>query len=293
MDNDDYDTSASHHESRLRWLFRMLLGKKTKKISEEEVIQLLEEGTRSGVIDTAEHELIKSIFEFTDTTVKEIMVPRTDIVAVDLATPRDKLINTLIEEGFSRIPVYEGSTDNIVGIIYSKDLLSILEYRDLIILQDIIRPAFFVPETKKISALLRDLQAKRQHMAIVVDEFGGTEGLITMEDIIEEIVGDIRDEYDEEQGDVVTSSDGTVVINAGMNIHDFNNGFSEALPDDDDYETVGGFLHKFTGRIPELHEEIPYKNMVFTIAKKNERRIQQIKVKTVPHATDETDATNE
>jgi CBS domain containing-hemolysin-like protein len=293
MDNDDYDTPVPHHESRMKKMFRMLLGRKAKSISEAEVKQLLEEGTRSGAIDTAEHELIKSIFEFTDTTVKEIMVPRTDIVAVDLSTPRDKLINTLIEEGFSRIPVYEGSTDNIVGIIYSKDLLSILEYRDLIILQDIIRPAYFVPETKKISSLLRDLQTNRQHMAIVVDEFGGTEGLITMEDIIEEIVGDIRDEYDEEQGDVETTSDGTIVVNAGMNIHDFNARFSESLPEDDDYETVGGFLHKHTGRIPELHEEISYRNMLFTIAKKNERRIQQIKVKIQPMQTESTDAPNE
>lgn len=293
MDNDDYDTARPHNGSRMKRIFRMLLGRKSKSISEEEVKQLLEEGTRSGAIDTAEHELIKSIFEFTDTTVKEIMVPRTDVVAVDLSIPRDKLISTLIEEGFSRIPVYEGSIDNIVGIIYTKDLLSILEYRDLIILQDIVRPAYFVPETMKISALLRELQAKRQHMAIVVDEFGGTEGLITMEDIIEEIVGEIRDEYDEEQGDITTASDGTIVVNAGMNIHDFNSRFTEALPDDDDYETVGGFLHKYTGRIPELHEEIPYRSLLFTIAKKNDRRIQQIKVKTVPAQTDHSDASNE
>jgi CBS domain containing-hemolysin-like protein len=267
--------------------------KRSKAISEEEVKQLLEEGTRSGVIDTAEHELIKSIFEFTDTTVKEIMVPRTDIVAVELSTPRDKLINMLIEEGFSRIPVFEGSTDNIVGIIYTKDLISMLEYRDLIILQDIIRPAFFVPETKKISSLLRELQAEGQHMAIVVDEFGGTEGLITMEDIIEEIVGDIRDEYDEEQGDVVTASDGSIMINAGMNISDFNSRVSEALPEDDDYETVSGFLHKFTGRIPDLHEEIRYRALQFTIAKKNERRIQQIKVRILPHVEGEPAAPEE
>jgi CBS domain containing-hemolysin-like protein len=287
MDNDDYDTAAPRHKSFMNKVLQVFLWRKNKSISEEEVKQLLEEGTRSGVIDTAEHELIKSIFEFTDTTVKEIMVPRTDIVAVELSTPRDKLINKLIEEGFSRIPVYEGSTDNIVGIIYTKDLLSMLEYRDLIILQDIIRPAYFVPETKKISSLLRELQAKRQHMAIVVDEFGGTEGLITMEDIIEEIVGEIRDEYDEEQGDVVTASDGSIMVNAGMNVSDFNSRFADALPEDDDYETVSGFLHKYTGRIPDLHEEIRYQQLQFTIAKKNERRIQQIKVKILPHTDDE------
>jgi CBS domain containing-hemolysin-like protein len=274
MDNDGYDTSGPHQEPFMKKVLQVFQWKRRKSISEEEVKQLLEEGTRSGAIDTAEHELIKSIFEFTDTTVKEIMVPRTDIVAVELSTPRDTLINMLIEEGFSRIPVYEGSTDNIVGIIYTKDLLSMLEYRDLIILQDIIRPAYFVPETKKISSLLRELQAQRQHMAIVVDEFGGTEGLITMEDIIEEL--------DEEQGDVVTASDGSIMVNAGMNISDFNSRFADTLPEDDDYETLSGFLHKHTGRIPDLHEEIRYNTLLFTIVKKNERRLQQIKVKIMP-----------
>lgn len=266
---------------------KLLLGKitgrsKRKSLSEEEVMQVLEEGERSGAIDKTEHELIKSIFEFTDTTVKEIMVPRTDVFAVDIATPKDRLIHTIIDQGFTRVPVYKESIDHIVGIIYTKDLLGVLEHRDLIILQDILRPAYMVPESKKISVLLRELQKKRQHMAIVIDEFGGTEGIITIEDIIEEIVGEIRDEYDEEHVEVETANDGTATVSGGMSVHEFNERFHANIPEDSDYDTISGFLHKQAGRIPELHEEITYKNISFIIAKKNERRIRSVKVKISP-----------
>ena len=253
--------------------------KRRQKYSEDEVKQLLEEGKKSGVIDSTERELIESVLEFTDTTVKEIMVPRTDVVAVELSVPRERLIRIVIDEGYSRVPVFQQTIDNIVGIIYTKDLLSMFEHRDIIILQDIVRPPYFVPESKKISVLLRELQTKKQHMAIVIDEFGGTEGIITMEDILEEIVGEIRDEYDEDHRDIEPSIDGSVVVNAGISIHDFNEKFQSSIPDDADYETLSGFLHKLTGRIPELYEEIPFENISFVVVKKNERRIRQVKVK--------------
>lgn len=255
---------------------------KKKEVSEEEVIQLLEEGERSGAIDKTEHDLIKSILEFTDTTVKEVMVPRTDVFAVDILTNRDRLLQSLIDQGFTRVPVYTESIDNIVGIIYTKDLIGMLEHRDLIILQDIIRPAYMVPESKKISVLLKELQKNRQHMAIVIDEFGGTEGIITIEDIVEEIVGEIRDEYDEEQSEVETSSDGSTEVSGGMSIHDFNERFKTEIPEDSQYDTISGFLHQLTERIPELHEEIKYENITFTVTKKNERRIRQVKIKIAP-----------
>ncbi|MDP1678035.1 MAG: hemolysin family protein [Bacteroidota bacterium] len=256
-----------------------------KKISEQEVIQVLEEGERSGAIDKAEHELIKSILEFTDTTVKEVMVPRTDVFAVDIDTPRDNLIQSLIDQGFTRVPIYRESIDHIVGVIYTKDLIGMFQHRELIVLQDIIRPAYMVPESKKISVLLKELQKNRQHMAIVIDEFGGTEGIITIEDIVEEIVGEIRDEYDEEQSDVETSSDGSVVVNGGISIHEFNERFKTQLAEDNQYDTISGFLHTLTERIPELHEEIKYENISFTVVKKNERRIRQVKIKIIEKET--------
>jgi CBS domain containing-hemolysin-like protein len=265
--------------------FRGIFEQKKKGVSEEEVIQVLEEGERSGAIDKREHELIKSILEFTDTTVKEVMVPRTDVFAVDISMPRDRLLNSLIDQGFTRVPVFRDSIDNIVGIIYTKDLIGMLEHRDLIILQDVIRPAYMVPESKKISDLLKELQKNRQHMAIVIDEFGGTEGIITIEDIVEEIVGEIRDEYDEEQSDVETSSDGSPVVSGGMSIHDFNERFKTVIPEDSQYDTISGFLHSLTERIPELNEEVRYENICFVIVKKNERRIRQVKIKIGPKET--------
>ena len=273
----------------LQSMIEKFLPAKRKKVSEEEVIQLLEEGERSGAIDKTEHDLIKSILEFTDTTVKEVMVPRTDVFAVDISTQRDRLLQSLIDQGFTRVPVYRESIDNIIGIIYTKDLIGMLEHRDLIILQDVIRPAYLVPESKKISVLLKELQKNRQHMAIVIDEFGGTEGIITIEDIVEEIVGEIRDEYDDEPSEVETSHDGTDFVNGGIAIHQFNERFSVEIPEDAQYDTISGFLHQLTERIPELHEEIKYENITFTVVKKNERRIRQVKVKITPKEVPQSD----
>ena len=273
-------TEKYTHTSFFKNFFKKIYRKsQPKKISELEVIQVLEAGEQSGAIDKAEHELIKSILEFTDTTVKEVMVPRTDVFAVDIETPLEKLLQSLIDQGFTRVPIFRESIDHIVGVIYTKDLIGMFQHRELIILQDIIRPAYMVPESKKISVLLKELQKNRQHMAIVIDEFGGTEGIITIEDIVEEIVGEIRDEYDEEQNDVETTSDGSVVVNGGISIHDFNERFKTTVPEDNQYDTISGFLHKLTERIPELHEEIKYENVLFIVIKKNERRIRQVKIK--------------
>lgn len=248
-------------------------------ISEEEFKLILEEGTRRGVIDKTEQELIGSIFEFTDTTAKEVMIPRPDVVALSMDMSRERIIKTVLEEGYSRMPVYRGTIDNIIGVVYTKDLLGLMEYRDLIILQDVIRPAYFVPETKKISQLMRELQQRKIHIAIVIDEFGGTSGIITMEDILEEIVGEIHDEYDEDLKDVEQAADGTYLINARMAVKEFNERFGADIPPAEDYETIGGLLQKLTGRIPEIGEEITHDNLTFTVIKKSQRRIRQVKLR--------------
>lgn len=255
------------------------------RISEEEFKLMLEEGRKSGVIDKTEHELIDRIFEFTDTRAKEVMVPRTDVVAIDLKTAHEKLIKIVTEEGYSRMPVYEGTIDHIVGVIYTKDLITLLEHRDLIVLHDIIRAAYFVPDTKKISQLMREFQQKKIHLAIVVDEFGGTEGIITMEDILEEIVGEIHDEYDEVLKEVEASADGSFLVNARMPIGEFNERFGFDVPEDSDYETVGGFLYKLTGRILDINETTHYKGYTFTLITKSERRMRQIKVRKAAEST--------
>ncbi|MEX1138761.1 MAG: hemolysin family protein [Bacteroidota bacterium] len=252
------------------------------KLSAEDFRDVLEAGSKSGVLDETEHELISSILEFTDTTAKEVMVPRPDIVALDISMPRDQIVHKVIEEGYSRLPVFSGSIDNIIGIIYSKDLLSLLEHRDLIILQDIIRPAYFVHESKKISQLLKEFQLKKVHLAVVIDEFGGTEGIISMEDIFEEIVGEIHDEYDEVKKEVEQASDGSTIVDASIGIHEFNEQFHADIPDIPDYETLAGFLQKVTGRLPEINEEIHQIGFVFRIVTKTARRLKKVKVSPIP-----------
>jgi len=215
-------------------------------LSEDEFKQVVDAGSLSGAIDKTEHELIKSILQFSDITAKEIMVPRPDIVALDISMSRDVLVRKVIEEGYSRLPVYKGTIDHVIGVIYSKDLLSLLEHRSLIILQDIIRPAYFVPESKKISQLLHEFQQNKVHIGIVVDEYGGTEGIVTMEDIVEEIVGDILDEYDEVRKSVEQAGDGSVIVDATISIADFNQQFRSKLPEAPEYETLAGYLQTST-----------------------------------------------
>ena len=266
---------------RIKDLLKRLLirsGISQADISEEELKLVIDAGTLSGAIDKTEHELIRSLLEFSDITVKEIMVPRPDIVAVDIAFPPEQLIHKVIEEGYSRMPVYRGTLDTISGVIYTKDLLSLLEHRNLIILEDIIRPPLFVPESKKISELLREFQAHKVHMGIVVDEFGGTEGLVTMEDIIEEIVGEIHDEYDEVQRGPVTTSGGKTYVEGTIKVGLFNEQFQADIPETADYETLAGFLQKASGRLPETNDEIRYGDFVFTIVSKTARRIRQVRV---------------
>lgn len=248
------------------------------KLSEEDFKQVLEASTISGAIDKAEHELIKSILEFTDTTVKEIMVPRPDIVALDISMPSEVLVRKVIDEGYSRLPVYRDNIDHIIGIIYSKDLLSLLEHRDLILLQDIIRPVFFVPESKKISQLLREFQQRKAHLAIVTDENGGTEGLVTMEDIVEEIVGEIHDEYDEVGKVTEPAKDGSVIVDARLSVSDINRQFAFELPESPEYETLAGLIQKVLGRLPEMGESTTIKDLHFTILSKTARRIRQVRI---------------
>ena len=247
-------------------------------LSEDEFKQVVDAGSLSGAIDKTEHELIKSILQFSDITAKEIMVPRPDIVALDISMSRDVLVRKVIEEGYSRLPVYKGTIDHVIGVIYSKDLLSLLEHRSLIILQDIIRPAYFVPESKKISQLLHEFQQNKVHIGIVVDEYGGTEGIVTMEDIVEEIVGDIFDEYDEVRKSVEQAGDGSVIVDATISIADFNQQFRSKLPEAPEYETLAGYLQTITGRLPESAEEIKTENFIFSIVSKSARRIRQVKV---------------
>jgi len=247
--------------------------------SGEELRLLLEQGREGGAIEEAEHELIENVFEFGGTTVKEVMVPRTNIVGLDLAAPPSELIKAVVEKGYTRMPVYEGSLDNIIGIVHSKDLIALLEHRDLIILQDLLRPAYFVPETKLISQLMREFQRRKIHLAIVVDEFGSTAGLVTMEDILEELVGEIQDEHDDESFGVEKVGEGAYVVNASLTVSDVNDrveGFQ--LPAGNDYTTISGLVNKWFGHIPEARESFERDAVRLTVLKTDNHHVVQVKI---------------
>ena len=247
--------------------------------SEEELRILIAEGTKTGVIDSTEYQLIEKIFEFNDKTADDIMIPRNNMVALNVDDGRDKIINTVIESGFSRIPVYKDTIDNIVGIIYAKDLISAAEHRDIILIKDVLRPAHFIPETKHIGELLKDFQKKHIQLAIVVNEHGGVEGLVSLEDIIEEIVGEIEDEYDIETRKIQKDKLGIYLINPIIPIEEFNKRFNANIPvDHDEYLTLSGFLQMVTGHVPEIYERIDYKGLVFTIMKKEGNKLLQVKI---------------
>ena len=181
-------------------------------VSEEEIKHLVKEGRQQGVLDQTEMEIIHSVFEFTDTPVRKVMVPRPKIFALDADTPPGEVGSLIVESGFSRIPAYEGSLDNVVGVVYVKDALRLLEKRQPVVIRKILHPVHLVPETKKVGELLKELQKRRSHMAIVVDEHGSVSGLVTLEDLIEQIVGEIQDEYDWEERPVERLRDGSMVV---------------------------------------------------------------------------------
>jgi CBS domain containing-hemolysin-like protein len=247
--------------------------------SEEEIRFLISEGRKTGVIDSTEHQLIEKIFDFNDKTASDIMIPRNKIVAIDIDDSRDKIIQTIIEEGYSRIPVFKETIDNVIGIIYSKDLISAAEHKELILLQDILRPATFIPETKHIGELLKEFQKKHVHLGVVVNEHGGVEGLVTLEDIIEEIVGEIEDEYDIETRNIAKDKLGIYLVNPEIQIEEFNKKFSTDIPENpDEYLTLSGFLQMVTGHVPEIYERIDYKDLIFTIMKKSGNTLLQVKI---------------
>jgi CBS domain containing-hemolysin-like protein len=257
-------------------IFLKRVPKESGFITDEELKFIVREGKTKGVFDQTEEELIRSALEFTDTTVRNVMIPRTEIVALDIKAGQRQVVRTLTEYGYSRIPVYKENLDNIVGIIHAKDIINLLQNRELIILEDIIRKPYFVPDSKKISELLKEFQKKRIHIALVLDEFGGTAGLITLEDIIEEIVGEIRDEYDQEEEKIYSLSDNLAIVSASLFLGDFNEKFGTDLPEE--FNTVGGYLTSVLGRIPTLDEEVKLGNLTFVIYEKVGHRLKKIKV---------------
>ena len=259
---------------------KLSLKKKTSNISVDELSHALELTDKNEISE--ESNMLEGIIRFGEETVKEVMTSRLDMADLDITTPYTEVLNSIIENGYSRIPIYEDNRDNIKGVLYIKDLLPYLNNDDEFKWQNLIRPAFFVPETKMIDDLLKDFQRNKIHMAIVVDEFGGTSGLVTMEDVIEEIVGEINDEYDEEEKTYVKLADGSYVFEAKTLLSDFfkiikkdSEQFDEVSADAD---TLAGLLLELKGEFPVLHEIINFRNYSFEVLEMDERRILKVKV---------------
>ena len=265
-------------------LLRLLLGspamleQRLSPVTEDELKSWVEEGQPESTLEQGERRMIYSIFHFGDTLAREIMVPRIDILALEVNTPIKEAIAVLNKSGHSRVPVYEETIDNIIGLIYAKDLLRVhLEGEQLSSLRSMLRPAYFVPEAKKVDELLREMQARSVHMALVVDEYGGIAGLVTMEDIVEEIVGEIRDEYDQSEEQLYEQvSENEYLFHGRIDLDDFNGVMGSHLPKDA-ADTLGGFIYSQIGRVPVGGEQIQVENLTLTVEQVSGRRIRRVR----------------
>jgi len=257
-------------------------------VSEDEIRALVETGEEQGVLHERERDMIQGIFELGNKHVHDVMVPRTDVRAIDADTPGSRVLDEISAMGHSRIPVYEGTPDSIVGILYAKDVFRRVARgeRD-VALRAILRPAHFVPETKRVDELLREMQKSKLHMAIVVDEYGGTAGLVTIEDLIEEIVGEIRDEYEAEQELVIPISPNEALMDARVPFDDVRETFDLDLPDSEHYDTLGGWIVHELGRLPRAGEELRVDGVRFLVETVEGRRLRRIRITREAPAPDE------
>lgn len=255
-------------------------------VTETELINLVEAGQQDGVLEQDEHKMIVSIIRLGDTLVREIMVPRIDILALDVHTPISQAADALIESGHSRVPVYQDTVDTVLGLLYAKDLLRIWrEGNQIDSLQDLLREAYFVPEAKKVDELLEELQARRVHVAIVVDEFGGVAGLVTLEDIVEEIVGEIRDEYDQSEENLVQAiNEDESIFHGRIDLDDFNELMGTALPKSE-ADTLGGFIFNHLGYVPVVGEKVQLDKILLVIEQISGQRIRKVRAQRITPAT--------
>jgi len=270
------DGSGRKNSGFLKMLGRFLAGR--KPVTEEEIQELMNAGEEEGLINEEENEMIRSIFALRDTVVREIMVPRTDMASISVdATFRD-VLNSIIECGHSRIPVFDGTIDNVIGLVYAKDLLKYWGMEEsAVVLRKILRAPYFIPETKNLEELLHEFKKKRIHIAIVIDEYGGTSGLVTIEDLLEQIVGDIQDEYDLEEEWLVEGDDGAAVVDARLPIEELEEHFGIEI-EREKFDTVGGLIFHLTGRIPSEGEEVETGPIRLTVLEADARKIKKVRI---------------
>ncbi|MDA3902243.1 MAG: hemolysin family protein [Desulfuromusa sp.] len=273
MDND-------HAREPAGWLQRLArrLSHRPQASSEEELQELIDASEQQGIIDEGEGDMLQSILELDETILREIMVPRTDMVCVDAEAPFSNVLNAILSSGHTRIPIYRNNIDNIIGLVYAKDLLRYWgRPLDAIVLDEIMRPPFLVPESKQVSVLLKEFQKTYVHIAIVIDEYGGTSGLVTMEDLIEEIVGDIQDEYDREGEWLLEQPDGTLLVDGRLSIEEFEEHFDVEVAREK-FDTIGGYVVEHYGRVPAVGERVRIGLFDMLIERGDQRAIRQIRV---------------
>ena len=258
-------------------------------ISEEDIKAVIETGGEQGVLDVEERDMLHSVFALGEKKVHEVMVPRTDIAAIDVNTPPQEVLESVVSAGHSRIPVYEGSSDQIIGVLYVKDLFRRLARGEKdVTVRPFLRPAQFVPETKKVDELLREMQRAKVHIAIVVDEYGGTAGLVTIEDLVEEIVGEIRDEYDVERELVLPVSEHEAVMDARVPFSEVQETFGIDSPEGvDEFDTLGGFVTHELGRLPKVGETVKSNGVKFVVESVDGRRVGRVRVIREPARTEQ------
>jgi len=273
------EESAKGFRHWLRMCLRRLAKVEDNENIEKEIQQLIDEGEQQGLISEDEGEMIQGIFSFRDTIAREIMVPRTDAVFASAETRLSDIIQLIIQSGHSRIPIFEENVDNIIGTVHAKDLLSHCGIADLDV-REIVRAPYFIPETKKISEVLQDLRDNKSHLAIVIDEYGGTAGILTLEDIIEEIIGDVMDEYDADQKLLVEHDDGSITVNARLDVEELEDYLNVEFPEGK-FESVGGFVISLLGRVPSANEELVYHDLQMVIEAASSRKIERIRIRKV------------
>lgn len=257
--------------------FKEKTGFSETKPFEDEILDIISDGVKSGTVDKTEQEIIENIFETTDLTVEKIMIPRTEMVALDILDDNQVNIQKIIQTGHTLIPVYEKSIDNIIGVLHTKDLMKVSISGEKIDFLKLMRPAYFVPENKLIIQTLKEMQKQGQRVAIVTDEYGGTEGMITMEDILEEIIGEIRTDG-KEFSEYNKGTDGKYYVLGTMNISDFNEVFNYKLPESDDYYTVAGFVAAKSGMILNPGDQFEFDDLVFELIKKIRQKMVQFRI---------------
>jgi len=249
------------------------------KPSEDEILDIIADGVKSGAIDEKEEKIIQNIIEFNDLKAGEVMVPRTEMISIDINETDEKLLRSIILKGHTLIPVYEDSIDNIVGILHSKDVVRLLlESGSISSIKNLIRPAYFIPETKLISEILTEMQKRGERLAVVSDEYGGTEGVITIEDILEEIVGEIKSDSVTEQKEYYKFPDNKYFVLGSMQITHFNEVFNLSLPESDEYNTIAGFIAERSGKILSLNETVEFEGVRFELIKKIRQKMVQFKI---------------